>query len=687
MSSDDAGNLEEKRRKSKRKKGDKSQRKKKEKESLIEDNILSSGGEETDLDRSNKRKRRKHKGKRRKRDKESGVTETTGINESSELIKIGVGDIGNPRSSSKNKKKKSRDNRHHRKEDNNNNEMLMTENDLILFNVDNVIGRKKSKKDNRKSQRKIHDKDTTASTIELGVAIDDHDLERKKLEKESSDKIENIRRRIEKKKNNLYREIKRTKISATRILCAAIGSIIFVTSTVILYTVTNLRSELSPYRTKFPSTFPTTLPSLSPSTFPSNFPSTVPTMLPSSSPSAIPSIFPSLFPSSTPSTVPSKYPSTKPSHQPSVFPSQSPTDKPTFYISKSPSSIPSNYPSNSPTTSNPPSHSGPTFSPSLRPTLRPTSPHPTDKPTNIPTYESNIPQPMSFFVMGDVPYDENEAATMINHMMDLSPDADFLVHVGDMTRASDGCDFDWFNLVYYIMMFSPQSVFLTPGDNDWFDCPEPESSLSKWKDLFHKYHERHWKAKIRVDYQEGREENMAFLHKGVLYIFVHLIGLSSSLNEIEQDEWNTRHISNVQWTVENVMKHRSLMKGVVIFGHARPRNIHDDYFEPVEQLAEEFSHVPFIYIHGGEALIIFIILHIRHYLHYYAHIISSLKPCCLDGHSFDISSRRGITRIQVEQGANEEPLRITVNPFSFGASFEVERELSTKTSMSKFNRI
>lgn len=67
--------------------------------------------------------------------------------------------------------------------------------------------------------------------------------------------------------------------------------------------------------------------------------------------------------------------------------------------------------------------------------------------------------------------------------------------------------------------------------------------------------------------------------------------------------------------------------------------------------------------------------------------LPSLKPCYLDGHSFDISSRRGITRIQVEQGANEEPLRITVNPFSFGASFEVERELSTKTSMSKFNRI
>jgi len=446
------------------------------------------------------------------------------------------------------------------------------------------------------------------------------------------------------------------------------GTLIFCVGLITIMTIhqdsivpTNPSNQISlTHSSNTPSISPSTILSLIPSVHPTNFPSSTP----STYHSAYPSAYPSSFPSKMASEKPSSTLSSKPSQEPTSLLSQMPSLFPTVISSVAPSL-------------------------SIQPT---TSLTPSSFPTQTPTHESFLPEATAFYAMGDIPYSTNEAKLLLNQMSDLSPDGvDFMVHVGDMTKASGslGCSPEWFEMVDRVMSFSPVPIFPVIGDNDVADCDNPSQALQYWKLTFLKYHEKYWDHTFHVRYQKEREENMAFYHKGILYIFVHIIGTPKYYNtgndekdRLMEEEWKERHSDNWKWTKHNIEKYlaepaslrtstkknKYNARGVVVLGHARPRTIHNDYFNPLEDIADKYENIPFIYIHG-------------------------------DGHTFDKSNlSKKIQSIQVEQGANEEPLRIDVNPFSSSLlvqrtnnnnrsnAFQTQRFRSTKTSIRKYEK-
>ncbi|MDP7386671.1 MAG: hypothetical protein QF593_11645, partial [Nitrospinota bacterium] len=70
-------------------------------------------------------------------------------------------------------------------------------------------------------------------------------------------------------------------------------------------------------------------------------------------------------------------------------------------------------------------------------------------------------------------------------------------------------------------------AFIVPGDNEWTDQKDPQRAWQLWTDSFMKLH-GHWNEDGRlaklypasegVRHQAEREENFAFVRKGVLLI-------------------------------------------------------------------------------------------------------------------------------------------------------------------------
>lgn len=93
----------------------------------------------------------------------------------------------------------------------------------------------------------------------------------------------------------------------------------------------------------------------------------------------------------------------------------------------------------------------------------PTMDRASTSPTQPTTFEG--PSVANFYVIGDLPYNENEKERLIQHVANLPDDAEFLVHVGDIRDAEDGsnCTLSEFEIVGDILKQSPVPVFIVPG--------------------------------------------------------------------------------------------------------------------------------------------------------------------------------------------------------------------------------
>jgi hypothetical protein len=62
---------------------------------------------------------------------------------------------------------------------------------------------------------------------------------------------------------------------------------------------------------------------------------------------------------------------------------------------------------------------------------------------------NSFEEPIVFYVLGDIPYNAEEAALLDSHMLNIPDDADFVVHVGDIrsARQKDDCTAEEFNNV------------------------------------------------------------------------------------------------------------------------------------------------------------------------------------------------------------------------------------------------
>lgn len=146
--------------------------------------------------------------------------------------------------------------------------------------------------------------------------------------------------------------------------------------------------------------------------------------------------------------------------------------------------------------------------------------------------------PVRFFAIGDIPYTDGERLAMEALLaQELTRHPPFLVHVGDIKRGSAPCTDAALRRIADLFRGLPVPVVYTPGDNEWTDCDrpaaggfEPVERLATLRRLFYADPAVLRLQALGARHEDGGfPENYTFLHRGVLFATVHLVGLHNNL--------------------------------------------------------------------------------------------------------------------------------------------------------------
>lgn len=233
---------------------------------------------------------------------------------------------------------------------------------------------------------------------------------------------------------------------------------------------------------------------------------------------------------------------------------------------------------------------------------------------------------VTFSAMGDVPYLPTEYLLLPKQIAELPNESEFVVHLGDIKTGKMPCIELTYETVAGILAKSKLPLFIIPGDNEWNDCANPDEGWSLWLKHFSRFEEK-WKHNFNVERQAKRDENFAFVRSEVLFIGINLVG-GRVHNEAE---WKKRHAEDLEWTRKYLDQYAGKIRSAVIFGHAYPVKVHDDYFDGLNEAALKFNK-PMLYLHGDG--------------HKWIH-----------DHPF---KAQNILRVQVDQGGIAPPITVTV---------------------------
>ncbi len=255
---------------------------------------------------------------------------------------------------------------------------------------------------------------------------------------------------------------------------------------------------------------------------------------------------------------------------------------------------------------------------------------------------------VTFAVMGDVPYGlteeevDAEEAILKAQIMELNEDdsIEFTVHVGDIKKGATPCDVGVYQTVSEILKANKTPLLIIPGDNEWNDCLKPEEAWRFWESHFMRFDE-HWTHNLGMERQAKREENFAFLRKGVLFIGLNLVGGKVH----NADVWKSMIEDDVAWVKTQFATQGASASSAVIFMHANPgQNVLGNFIYAKEEYKPfiEFLNVdtspdfqkPILIIHGD------------------GHKWIEDRPFAKAGER--------ITRVQVTQGGLEAPLKVEV---------------------------
>jgi hypothetical protein len=278
--------------------------------------------------------------------------------------------------------------------------------------------------------------------------------------------------------------------------------------------------------------------------------------------------------------------------------------------------------------------------------------------TDITDQQAQAGKPLfTFAVMGDVPYGltvaelEKDKATLRQQIVDLNRNAsiEFIVHVGDIKKGGPPCEPGVYEDVAKILKANTHPLFIIPGDNEWNDCKDPQEAWKLWEANFKRFDEN-WPNELGVVRQAVRDENFAFIHQGVLFVGINLVGGKVH----DWKEWEARIEDDRQWLETQFRLHSETTNAAVLFAHANPGERSNgefvykkQAFQPLIEYLDEGTGIdfpkPILLIHGD-------------------------GHKWIKDHPFPVAGER-ITRVQVTQGGLEAPLRVRVSddpvkPFS-----------------------
>jgi Calcineurin-like phosphoesterase len=266
--------------------------------------------------------------------------------------------------------------------------------------------------------------------------------------------------------------------------------------------------------------------------------------------------------------------------------------------------------------------------------------------------DSNRMNHTSFWVIADVPYSRHESVVVSRQVKILESNVDFLVHLGDIKSEHTPCGQLALDEADSILRGSPVPVFIIVGDNEYNDCYNiaPSRALELWRNSFSRYDLKYWKHEIEVEQMATRPETFSFVYKLTLFIGLNLV--AGDVRDL--DEWNTRLDEQVKWVKGLMMKNKSSIHSVVLFGHADPVQHHSRFFKPLSVfLQKDFpERIPVLYLCGDA--------HKWGYDPGYLKVDNSL-------------------RVRLSGGIREPIVKITVDPIQYGFkatnAFLVERFL------------
>eukprot|EP00549_Striatella_unipunctata_P002215 CAMPEP_0118704704 /NCGR_PEP_ID=MMETSP0800-20121206/19407_1 /TAXON_ID=210618 ORGANISM="Striatella unipunctata, Strain CCMP2910" /NCGR_SAMPLE_ID=MMETSP0800 /ASSEMBLY_ACC=CAM_ASM_000638 /LENGTH=297 /DNA_ID=CAMNT_0006606671 /DNA_START=140 /DNA_END=1030 /DNA_ORIENTATION=+ len=222
------------------------------------------------------------------------------------------------------------------------------------------------------------------------------------------------------------------------------------------------------------------------------------------------------------------------------------------------------------------------------PRVRPTSP-----PTVSMSPTAAADKRVRFYAMGDTPYNAGEHLLLVDQVLRLSKDeAEFVVHVGDMQRRYGYCGNATYEIVRNTLQGGKLPTFITPGDNDWYDCSDYAEALERFNFYFGDL-DQTWPHNFAVQYQAARRENFLFLHKEVMFASLHVARASHFKG---YEELNARTNDNLAWLRHAIRSHTSVC--MVLFCHAFPLLPHyETFYNGLVALANEYNK-PILYIQG-----------------------------------------------------------------------------------------
>jgi hypothetical protein len=254
-------------------------------------------------------------------------------------------------------------------------------------------------------------------------------------------------------------------------------------------------------------------------------------------------------------------------------------------------------------------------------------------------------QKFGFFLMGDTPYAAWEEAMLREQVAAMNRERKgyhrFAVHVGDIQKVKrTKCEETQYRTMAEIFASSDLPLLVTPGDNDWYDCPNQTVGWSYFDQyMLHPSLAFHQDLLIHRSLQYP--ELFTMYMEGILFISVHLIDRKNEEDETLQafNDRTNRNLVWIQQVLEDPFKSKTPPRAVVIFGHSLRSPRTRPFFE---QLATHFinkaarEEAVVLYLHG-------------------------------DGHDWQLDTKlshqlgwKNYYDIQVDQGAFADPLIIDV---------------------------
>eukprot|EP00580_Thalassiosira_gravida_P017280 CAMPEP_0201665080 /NCGR_PEP_ID=MMETSP0494-20130426/6351_1 /ASSEMBLY_ACC=CAM_ASM_000839 /TAXON_ID=420259 /ORGANISM="Thalassiosira gravida, Strain GMp14c1" /LENGTH=530 /DNA_ID=CAMNT_0048143979 /DNA_START=319 /DNA_END=1908 /DNA_ORIENTATION=+ len=229
------------------------------------------------------------------------------------------------------------------------------------------------------------------------------------------------------------------------------------------------------------------------------------------------------------------------------------------------------------------------------PSQYPSSRDPTSRPT-----PSN---PLTFYAIGDVPYNDMEACLLPHELRKLSAsDAKFLIHLGDLRdgRPSSACTETLYEDIATIFEASPVPTFFVIGDNEWYDCGGTlaDTSMAHWSEHLLSFHERNdmdWPPfDANVTHHPDHPEMYSFFLDDVLFLGQGLPG-PQLVNMPSPEEWQNYLRDNVHWTRKHFSQNSQRMKAAVIMAHSSSGPV-QPYFDALKRVASLYDETPILFL-------------------------------------------------------------------------------------------